>query len=138
MGSMFPGPVPPYTNPPIEPQFYIPSRFVISAIGLGQTTTITTTEDMNYVIGQQVRLFIPPTFGSIQLNGLQGLVISIPDDDQVILNIDSSIGVNQFINSSASTKAQIIAIGDVNSGVTNSSGRVNTGTFIPGSFINIS
>jgi len=132
------GPIALYTNLPIHAEFYQPSRFVIEDIALGQTTTITTTEDMNYVIGQQVRLLIPESFGSYQLNGQTGFVISIPDVDQVVLDIDSSLNVNAYIASSATTQAQIIPIGDVNSGQINSSGRVNNGTYIPGSFINIS
>lgn len=137
MGIPFPGPVPPYTNPPINPQFYQPSRFVISAISLGLTTTVTTTEDMNYVIGQQVRLIIPPSYGSRGLNEKTGFVIAIPADDQVTLDI-FSIGIDPFIASSATTKAQIIAIGDTNSGQINENGRVNLNINIPGSFINIS
>ena len=132
------GPIAPYTNVPIEPQFYQPSRFVIEDIALGQTTTITTTEDMNYVIGQQVRLLIPESFGSYQLNGQTAFVISIPASDQVVLALDSSLNVNTYIASNAMTQAQIIPIGDVNSGRINSSGRVNNGTYILGSFINIS
>lgn len=131
------GPIAPYNNVPIAPQNYQPSRFLISAIGLGKTTTITTTADMNYVVGQSVRLLIPSTFGSIQLNGITGLVLSLPASNQALLDIDSS-GANAFIASSATTKAQIIAIGDVNYGNINSSGRVNNITYVPGSFINIS
>ena len=131
-------PTPPYSNPPIAPQFYQPSRFVISAIALGPMTTITTTQNMNYVIGQLVRLIIPPTFGSRQLNEVEGYVLSIPAPNQVILNINSSQNVDAFILSPAKTVAQILAVGDINTGQTNVSGRSNTGTFIPGSFINIS
>jgi len=132
------GPIAPYTNVPIHAEYYQPSRFVIDDIELGQTTTITTTEDMNYVIGQQVRLLIPESFGSYQLNERTGFVISIPDTNQVVLDIDSSLNVNAYISSSATMQAQIIAIGDINSGRINNSGRVNNGTYILGSFINIS
>ena len=45
------GPTPAYNNPPIEPQFYQPSRFVISAISNGNPTTVTTSEENNYVVG---------------------------------------------------------------------------------------
>ena len=131
------GPIAPYTNVPIHADYYQPNRFVIEDIGLGQTTTITTTEDMNYVIGQQVRLLIPGSFGSYELNGQIGFVISIPASNQVVLDI-YSLNVSTYIASSATTKAQIIAIGDVNSGPTNSSGRVSNITFIAGSFLNIS
>lgn len=133
----YPGPVPPYTNVPIEPQFYEPSRFVISNITLGITTTVTTSVNHNYVVGQEVRLLIPGSFGTYQLNEQTGIVISIPASNQVELNINS-VGFSSFISSSATTQAQILAIGDVNSGVTNASGRSNVGTFIPGSFIDIS
>lgn len=136
-------PIPPYANVPIEPEFYQPRRFVISGITLGTTTTITTTLDMDYVIGQLVRLLIPPTFGTRQLNESQGYVIAIPAANQVTLDINSQ-GFDSFINSLAPTKAQILGIGDVNSGYQSSTGRSiptvngNTQINIPGSFINIS
>jgi hypothetical protein len=137
MASPITGPIPPYSNPPIEPQFYLPSRFVISAINLGLTTIVTTTEDTNYVVGQEVRLVIPPTYGTRQLNGQTGYVLSFPSPNQVELNIDS-FGMDSFIMSSSRTQAQILAIGDINSGDVNNNGRLNNKTFVPGSFINIS
>lgn len=130
-------PIPAYSNVPIEPQFYQPSRFVITAITLGQTTTITTSVDHNYVIGQLVRLIIPPPYGTRQLNERQGYVISIPSPTQVVLNI-ASIGMDAFISSSFPTQAQIIAIGDIGNGDINTNGRTQNITYIPGSFINIS
>ncbi len=137
MSSPISGPIPPYNNPPIEPQFYIPSRFVISGVTLGATTIVTTTLDNNYVIGQEVRLLIPSSFGCTQLNGKTGLVLSIPMPNQVELNIDSLRNVDPYVSSSATTQPQILAIGDINSGTTNL-GRNNNITFVPGSFINIS
>lgn len=136
-------PIPAYANVPIEPQFYQPLVFIISAITLGETTTITTTLDMDYVIGQEVRLLLPSKYGSRGLNEQTGIVISIPAPNQVIIDIDSN-GVDPFISSptflpfQSKTPPQIVAIGDVNSGPINAMGRVNNGTFIPGSFINIS
>ena len=134
------GPIPPYSNPPIEPQFYKPSQFVITAISLGITTMITTSVNNNYVVGQEIRLLIPPYSGARGLNGETGFVIAIPSPNQVTLDIDS-IGVDPFIFINLSNKfrtpAQIIAIGDENSGAINLS-RSNQTTFIPGSFINIS
>lgn len=143
-GTVISYPIPAYANVPIEAQFYQPSRFVISGVTLGQTTTVTTTANMNYVIGQQARLIIPPSFGCIQLNESQGYVLSIPAPNQVVLSIDSSKNVDPYIASTATTVAQILAIGDINSGVISSTGRSiptvagNTGTQVPGSFINIS
>jgi hypothetical protein len=104
---------------------------------LGQTTTVTTTVNHNYVIGQLVRLIVPFRFGTRQLNEQEGYVITIPAPNQVVLNI-SSVGFDPFVPSNATTQPQIMAVGDINSGVQNATGRTNTGTFIPGSFINIS
>jgi hypothetical protein len=136
-------PIPAYSNPPIEPQFYQPRQFFISAIATGVTTTVTTTVDHDYVIGQQVRLIIPPKFGSRTLNETTAFVIDIPAPDQVILDINSN-GVDPFISTptfvpfETTTRAQILAIGDENSGRINATGRENQGTYILGSFINIS
>lgn len=215
VGTVISYPTPAYSNVPIEPQFYQPSRFQISDITLGPQTTITTVDNMNYVVGQQIRLLIPAIFGSYQLNNLTGYVIDIPTDNSVVVDINS-IGFNSFISNpytatitnividsgtqvtvtannafsrqdvqftdvggmteinlkvgritsstptsfvvtisttgfSAYTsggtatlfdvpqnQAQIIAIGDVNSGIISLNGRVIPTTNVPGSFINIS
>lgn len=141
-------PIPLYQNLPIEPQNYNPSQFVITAIALGQTTTITMangTNDAppNYVIGQLVRLLIPSKYGSRALNEQTGIVISIPSDSQVELNIDSTqvdpfIASPTFLPYQQQTPPQIVAIGDFNSGVLNNLGNMMTGTAIPGSFQNVS
>lgn len=137
-------PIPLYSNVPIMPQFFQPSRFVISDITLGVTTIITTTENINYVVGQEIRLLIPSTFGTIELNGQTGFVFSLPASNQVEVNINS-INFNEFINSSDPLQsAQIVAIGDVNTGYQSTTGpRIstingNTNIEVPGSFINIS
>lgn len=131
------GPIALGNNYPINAQYYSPQFFFIQGITLGQTTIVTTTENNDYVIGQECRLIIPQVNGSYQLNGQTGFVISIPNSNQVELNIDSSIGVTQFQASTAKTQPQILAIGDVNTGAINK-GRTNNGTYIPGSYINIS
>jgi hypothetical protein len=135
-GTVISYPIPAYANVPIEAQFYKPSQFFISTITLGITTLVTTTTDNNYVIGQQVRLLIPPSFGCYQLNNTFGYVISIPSSTQVEVSINSYGGA-PFQSSSATTQPQILAIGDINSGQTNSN-VVNSNLNIPGSFQNIS
>ena len=72
------------------------------------------------------------------MNEKTGVVISIPASNQVITNIDSAQNVDAFTASASTTQPQIMAIGDVNTGVINSNGILSTGTFIPGSFQNIS
>lgn len=133
------GPTAPENNPPINPQYFQPSLFDISALVLGVNTLVTTSVNHNYVLGQNVRLLIPNTYGSIQINERQGIVIAIPAPNQVLVDINS-IGADLFIAapSYGPTKPQIAAIGDVNSGPINANGRKNNGTFISGSFLNIS
>lgn len=135
------GPVPLYANVPIEPQFYTPWRFVISGITLGITTTVNMVipaiTDLTYIVGQLVRIIIPPTFGCRQLNGQAAYVIAVNQPNQVILNLNS-IGSDPYIASSATTPAQILAIGDISSGPINNNGIQKTSTVIPGSFINVS
>lgn len=131
------GPLAPERNPPINPQYYAPSQFFISTVTLGISTTVTTTVNHNYYVGQQVRLIIPPTFGCRQLNESQGIVTSIPALNQVIVGINS-VGADAFTSSASTTQPQILAIGDINSGQINSSGLKNQLTYIPGSFIDIS
>lgn len=131
-------PIPPFQNFPINDEYYTPSRFVIAAVTLGETTIITTSVAHDYVVGQEVRLIIPPSFGCRQLNQSRGFVLSIPSTTQVEVTINSLRNVDPYIASSATTVAQILAIGDVNTGVINSQGRINNGAFIPGSFIDIS
>lgn len=134
------GPIALYSNVPIAPQYFAPWRFVISAITLGETTAVTVVVPsitmLNYVIGQQVRLIIPPTFGCRQLNEQTAYVFAIATPNVVYLTLDST-GADPYIASSATTQAQILAIGDIVSGPINKS-RSAQSTLIPGSFINIS
>ena len=130
-------PIPPYQNVPITAQYYTPSRFVISGVTLGLTTIITTTVNLNYAIGQLVRLIIPPSFGCRQLNGQTGYVLSLPTTNSVEVSI-SSVGFDPYFASSATTQAQILAIGDVNNGYQALNGLTGITPAIPGSFINIS
>lgn len=139
MQDPFPGPTPPYNNPPIEPQYYQPGIFFISEISTGTTTTVTTSVNNNYVVGQNVRLLIPKFFGAYQINNQQGFVLSVPFSNQVIVGINSQV-CDPFIPtpSYGPTLPQIIAIGDTNTGIISSTGRTVPTTAIPGSFINIS
>lgn len=137
VGTVISYPIPNYQNLPINSDWYTPSRFVISAVTRGNQTIVTTSTDHNYVIGQQVRLIIPPSFGIRQLNETSPFVVAIPASDEVLLDIDSS-RMDAYIASSAATPAQIIAIGDIGSGAINSNGSQNQNLNIPGSFINIS
>jgi hypothetical protein len=136
-GTVISYPIPAYSNVPIQPQFYQPRFWFISTITRGMQTTVTTTTDQDFVVGQLVRFIIPPPFGIRQLNEKQGYVVDILSTTQVVVDIDSRF-MDAFTSSSFTTQPQILAIGDIGNGQINASGRQNTGTYIPGSFINIS
>ena len=142
------GPIAPYSNLPIKPQFFQPSQFPITAITYGVTTTVTMGDSTNnvppnYVVGQFVRFIIPVKYGARQLNEKVGYVISLPSSNQVEIEINS-IGTDPFVASptfspgESQTPAQILAIGNLANGQINSTGRIDLGTYPPGSFINIS
>ncbi len=98
-----------------------------------------TINPMDYVIGQLVKLEIPKGYGCVQLNGFYGYVESIPYPNEVILNIDSSLPIfNEFISFNGRTKPQIIAVGDINSGIISHHGRNIYPNHFPGAFLNIS
>lgn len=130
------GPIAPLSNLPINAQYYQPSLFQISDISLGVTTTVTTSTDHNFVVGQLCRMIIPMGFGTRQLNEQQALVISIPESDEVQLLIDSQ-NFDAFTTVATGTQAQIFSIGDTNNGQINTQSTSQV-TYIPGSFINIS
>lgn len=151
------------------PYLYAPGVALISNITTGTTTTIDTIAAHNFVVGQEVAFRIPSQWGTTQLNSLPnvqipgspiyGYVISVTDYNTFVVNIDSSsytaFNSNQlFANFPGSTFAQVVAVGDVNTGgVQISSGsalypppyivpigttRVNTinGPAIQGAFVN--
>lgn len=131
-----PGPIPPYQNLPIDISNYAPRRFFIADIQLGKQTLVTTTQNHDYVIGQNVRLLIPQFNGSRQLSKQTALVIEIPQADQVLLDLDSSLYVSPFVTSTNRNQPQIMAVGDINLGQNNETNK-NTKTFVLGSFRNI-
>lgn len=115
----------------LYPYLYFPGVSVISNITLGTTTTIDTADAHNFVVGQQVAFRIPEPWGTVELNSLPnnltpgapayGYVIAVTDYNTVVVNIDSSsytpFDSNQpFADVSGMSFAQIVAVGDVNTG----------------------
>ena len=125
-----------YSNLPIHAEYYTPSRFEIANITRGTTTVITTTLDHDYVIGQQVRNWVPIPYGCRQINGIPAYVLSIPSTTSIQISIDSS-NFDAFYALSLSQKPQIVAIGDTNTGQINLNNKQMM-PWIPGSFRNIS
>lgn len=121
----------------LYPYLYAPGVSIISGITTGATTTIDTTTAHNFVVGQEVAIRIPtisgaPTvWGPTQLNSLPnpvipgspiyGYVVAVTDYNTVVVNINSTgyTAFNSnlpFANVSGATPAQIVAVGDVNTG----------------------
>jgi hypothetical protein len=136
--NVTPGPNALYNNPPINPQYYSPRECQITSLSLGVSTTVTTATANQFVIGQLCRLIIPYYYGTYQLNGVVGYVIDKPANNQVVLDINSS-EATMFIASPTHvfTPAQILPVGDINSGPINATPQISQ-TYIDGSFINIS
>ncbi len=110
------GPVAPQRNPPIHPEYYKPSVFMIENITLGKFTLVETQVANNYELKQLVRLIVPPAYGTSQLNEQEGLIMSIIDDTQFLLDINSQ-NCDQFIPNPTYRSpivAQVMAIGDLN------------------------
>jgi hypothetical protein len=74
----------------IVPQLWQPRQKFIVGITLGATTTIKTSVDHGYSVGQLVTLQVPSDFGSVQLNGLRGRISSVPAANEFVVDIDSS------------------------------------------------
>lgn len=138
------GPIALYNNLPIHPEYYKPSRFQIADITLGVTTIITVDPDvypfktvnLDYVIGQEVRVIMPKGYGCQQINGLTAYVLAILSLNVVEISINSS-DFDPFLMISLPQIPQILGIGDVNSGHINLTNKCMK-PWIPGSFRNIS
>src|SRR6185436_6020102 len=115
----------------LYPYLYFPGTTFISAITLGTTTTIDTTDAHNFVVGQEVAFRIPSQWGTTQLNSLPNIttpgspiyayVIAVTDYNTVVVNFDSSaytaFNSNQTVASVPGLSyPQIVAVGDVNTG----------------------
>lgn len=118
----------------LYPYLYAPGAVVISGIDINTPagfTTVHTASAHNFVVGQEVAFRIPEAWGTIQLNSLPnnvipgspiyGYVVSVTDYNTVVVNINSAgytaFNVNQPVASvSGLTPAQIVAVGDINTG----------------------
>lgn len=115
----------------LYPALYAPGVGYISALGLGTTTTVTTTAPSNVVVGQEVGFRFPTAWGTSQLNQLPnviipgspiyGYVVSVTSSTVFVVNIDSTLytafNSNQPFTSLPGLRyPQVVAVGDVNTG----------------------
>lgn len=115
----------------LNPNLYLPDVDFISAISTGASTTITTTTNHNYVVGQEIAFRIPALWGTTQLNSLPnnlipgspiyGFVTSVTSNTVFVCNFNSTgytaFNSNQTVASVPGLSfPQVVAIGDINSG----------------------
>lgn len=114
----------------LYPFLYLPEDNFISAITTGATTTVVTTMYHNFEVGQEIAFRVPTLWGTTQLNSLPntlipgspvyGYVVSITDNWTFVCNINSTsftaFNTNQSTVPSNWTAAQVLAVGDVNTG----------------------
>jgi hypothetical protein len=120
-----------YVRQVLFPWNYLPGQNAISAITTGATTTITTTSNHNYVVGQEIAFRIPSAWGTTQLNSLPnnqipgspiyGYVTSVTSNTVFVCNINSTgftaFNTNPTVAQTVGlTPPQVVAVGDVNSG----------------------
>jgi len=90
MTTIVTSPFPAFQNLPIHANFYNPNFFQISGITRGLTTLFETSIPHNFFIGQEVRFIIPARYGTTELSGKTGIVVSIPSSDEFIVRIEST------------------------------------------------
>lgn len=114
----------------LYPSMYFPGDTYISAITTGTTTTIDTTSAHNFVVGQEVAFRVPTAAGMTQLNSLPNsttpgsptyaYVIAVTDYNTFVVNVNSSaytaFSSNQAFSTGSYQNAQVVAVGDVNTG----------------------
>ncbi|MDE2438775.1 MAG: hypothetical protein KGN01_05295, partial [Patescibacteria group bacterium] len=121
-----------YVKKVLYPFLYAPGASVITAIGTGTTTTVTTSCPHNFVLGQQVCVHVPTAWGTTQLNSLPNNTIPGQPTYYYVTTVNSSTQVTISANSTGYTAfatnqtvaqvnagltfAQICAVGDVNTG----------------------
>jgi hypothetical protein len=137
--SYFFGPTPIYNNPVPVPGYYIPQREVVSNIVKGQATTIYVSTTHHYVVGQLVKLFVPPPWGMREINNIPSYVIDVISSEEFAIDIDS-LTFSDYIQTPKypmTTLPQVIAIGDNITGNITTTGR-KSNPYPRGAFINIS
>lgn len=115
----------------LYPYIYEPGVNFISAISTGATTTVTTTANHNFVVGQEIAFRIPTAYGTTQLNSLPNnstpgspvyyYVTSVTSNTQFVCNAVSTgftaFNTNQTVAQMVGQSLpQVLAVGDVNSG----------------------
>lgn len=129
--SLSGSPVGSFVSKVLFPYLYPPQINTPSAITAGATTTVVTTFNHNFVVGQEIAFHVPSIFGMNQLNSLPnslipgspiyGYVISVTDNLTFVCNINSlgytAYNTNQPVSIVPGLSLPVVAaVGDVNTG----------------------
>lgn len=119
---------------------YTPALHELEDVSQSNPALVTTTDDHDYVVNQQVQFFIPPQWGMRQLNQLKGYVLTIPNPDEFTVTIDTS-QFDAFITPTPPSfvvidTAAVVGIGDANYGQSSPGGVVPLPQTIPGAYQN--
>jgi len=119
---------------------YTPAIQELDDISQSNPALVTTVDEHDYVINQQVQFFIPPQWGMRQLNQLKGYILTIPNPDEFTVGIDTS-QFDAFVIPSPPAfvvidPAQVVGIGDANFGQSSPGGVVPLPLTIPGAYEN--
>ena len=119
---------------------YEPANEDITDITQASQALVTISVDHSFVIGNQVQFLIPPEWGMYQISGLKGFVISIPQSDQISVDIDTR-AFDAFVTPTPPMfvvidNAQVASVGDSNFGSLSPGGVVTLPNTIPGAYIN--
>ena len=119
---------------------YLPFVCDIDSITQGFPALVTTSIDHGFVPGNRVQFSIPPQWGMRQLNGLKGLVLTVPADDQIEVDIDTT-SFDAFVTPSPPPfvvidPAQVAGVGDANYGNLSPGGVPVLPMTVPGAYIN--
>lgn len=119
---------------------YEPANEDIDDITQDAQAVVTTSIDHSFVVGNQVQFLIPPEWGMYQINRLKGFVISIPQSDEITVDIDTR-AFDAFVTPTPPMfvvidNAQVASVGDQNFGSLSPGGVVTLPNTIPGAYIN--
>lgn len=102
----------------------------------GRNSIVTTDVDHGFGIGDEVLFQIPQQWGMIQLNGLSGYVTAATTDTITVdINTSTFDPFTIPVNPLAGSPAQVLPIGDRNTGYQASGYTPPTPITIPGAFI---
>lgn len=74
----------------LVPQLFSPRSRFITALTLGASTSVVTSVDHGYGVGEFITLAIPAAFGTSEINGLSGRISSITSANEFVVEIDSA------------------------------------------------